>query len=149
MNQLLRYMLIIIPAGVSCRWTNDSQCFLMEHLDTICNSPSQIYHSALPLSPHSTWLQECYGSEILQEVKVVKGLPAGWGTCSRTVSFGTKVYEVSYCSNMIAVGSCHRDIIILDTITGSRTATLSGHTDEVYAVTFSSDGRSLVSGSDD
>ena len=47
---------------------------------------------------------------------------------------------------MVAVGSGHGDIIILDVVTGSQRATLSGHTDEVNCVTFSSDGRSLVSG---
>ena len=121
----------------------------MEHLDTIHESPSHIYHSALPLSPPSTWLQECYGSEVSQEVKVVKGLPAGWGVCSRTVSLGIEVYEISYWNNTVAVGSGYRNIIILDAITGSQTAILSGHTDEVNSTIFSSDGRSIVSGSDD
>ena len=149
MSHLPRHILIIIQAGISCKWTNDSQCYLLEHLDTICDSPSHIYHSALPFSLHSTWLQECYGSELLQEVNVVKGLPAGWGTCSRTVSLGAKVFGLSCWNNTVAVGSGHRDIIILDAITGSQIAILSGHTDEVNSVTFSSDGKSLVSGSDD
>ena len=121
----------------------------MEHLDTINGSPSHIYHSALPSSSHSTWLQDCYGSEILQEVKVVKGLSAEWGTCSRTVSFGTNVLEISCWNNILAVASGQRDIIILDVVTGSWTTILSGHTDEVNTVAFSSDGRLLVSGSDD
>ena len=41
------------------------------------------------------------------------------------------------------------NIIILDAITGSLVAVLSGHTDAVNCVTFSSDGKSLVSGSKD
>jgi WD40 repeat protein len=121
----------------------------LEHIDTINGSPSHIYHSALPFYPHSTWLQECYGSELLQEVKLVKEPSAGWGTCSRTVSLGTKVHGVSCWNNIIAVASCHREIIILDAVTGSQKAILSGHTGEVYSVAFSSDGRSLVSGSTD
>ena len=80
---------------------------------------------------------------------MVKGLPAEWGTCFRTVSLGAQVFGVSCWNNIVAVGSSHRDIIILDTVTGSQTAILSGHTDEVNCVAFSSDGRSLVSGSDD
>ena len=52
-------------------------------------------------------------------------------------------------NNTVAIGPGSQDIIILDVITGSQTAILSGHTDEVNSVVFSSDGRSLVSGSDD
>ena len=47
------------------------------------------------------------------------------------------------------MGSKHGDIIVLDMITGSQIAILSGHTDEVNTLTFSSDGRLLASGSDD
>ena len=59
------------------------------------------------------------------------------------------MYDISYFNNTIAIGSRHRNIIILDVITGSQTAILSGHTDEVLYLVFSSDGRSLVSGSVD
>ena len=80
---------------------------------------------------------------------MVKGLPAGWGTCSRTASLSSYALDLSYWNNTVAVGSVHEDIIILDTITGSQTAVLSGHTDRVNSLTFSSDGKSLVSGSHD
>ena len=150
MNHLLIYYILMdIQAGISCKWTNDSQRFILEHFDTICNSPSQIYHSALPFSPPTAFLQKCYHSEISQEVRVVKGLPSGWGTCSHTASLGTHVYDISYSNNTVAVGSEYRDIIILDVITGGQTAILSGHTYGVLSLVFSSDGRSLVSGSDD
>ena len=56
---------------------------------------------------------------------------------------------LSYWENSIAVGCFDSDIIILDAITGSQMAVLSGHTHLVRSVTFSSDGRSLASGSDD
>jgi len=115
----------------------------------IHNSPSRIYHSALPFSPSSSWLHKCYSAELSQEVQVVKGLPAEWGTCHRTVSFGGQVYDLSYQSNNIAVGSKSRDIIILDAITGSQTAVLSGHKNSVLSITYSPDGISLVSGSGD
>ena len=150
MNHLLiYYMLMNIQAGSSCKWTYDSQRFLLEHLDTIYNSPSQIYHSALPLSPPTAFLQKNYHSEFSQEIKVVKGLSAGWGTCSRTASLGARVYGISYFNNTVAIGSGHKDIIILDVITGSQKAIFSGHTNDVLSLVFSSNGRSLVSGSDD
>ena len=80
---------------------------------------------------------------------MVKGLSAGWATCSRTALLGARVHDISYFNNTVAVASGHRDIIILDVITGSQKAILSGHTDEVPSLVFSSDGRTLVSGSHD
>jgi len=130
-------------------WTNDSQRILLEYFDAIHNSPSHLYHSALPLSPSSSWLCECYSSELSCEVKVVKGLPEKWGMCSRTVLLDHSLWTLSCWSNTIAVGSEYKDILILDAVTGSQTAVLPGHTDEVRSLAFSSDGTSLVSGSYD
>ena len=80
--------------------------------------------------------------------RVIRGGESEWGKCSRTVSLGGHAWALSYWNNTIAVGS-KWDIIILDAITGSKMAILSGHLDEVNCLTFSSDGKSLVSGSDD
>jgi len=121
----------------------------LEHFDAIQNSPFQIYHSALPLCPYSSWLCECYGAELLQEVRVVEGLQTEWGTCSYTVSLEHHGLALSYRNNTIAVGSASNDIIILDGVTGSQAAVLSGHTGWANSLTFSSDGTSLVSGSND
>ena len=82
-------------------------------------------------------------------MKIVKGIPAGWGVCSRTTLLGSSTQTLSHHNNNIAVGFIPGDIIILDTITGSQTAVLSGHTEKVTGVVFSSDGTSLVSGSYD
>ena len=142
-------MFTIIQAGASCKWTSDSQRFLLEHFDMICQCPSHIYHSALPFCPSSSWLHKCYSAKLSEEVKVIKGLPAGWGKCSRTVSLDRYTPSLSYLNNTIAAGSVGGDIIILDAITGGQLSVLSGHTDRVMSVAFSSDGRSLVSGSFD
>jgi WD40 repeat protein len=128
---------------------NDSQRFLLEFFDTIHNSPSQTYHIALPFSPSSSWFHKSYSTELSREVKVVKGLPAGWGSCSRTVTFDGYPWALACWKNTIAVGSTSGDVITLDRNTGSWVAVLSGHTDSVRSVTFSSDGTLLVSGSDD
>ena len=69
--------------------------------------------------------------------------------CSCTILLGGFTRTLSCWDNTIAVGSEHGDIIILDAITGSQTAVLSGHTGQVNCVTFSLDGTSLVSGSND
>jgi WD40 repeat protein len=121
----------------------------LEHFDTIQNSPSQLYHFALPFSPSSSWLCKYYTAEVLQVPKVIKGANARWGTCSRTVVLDQCPLTLSYWNNTIAVGYQDKNIIILDATTGSQAAVLSGHTNWVRSVTFSSDGRSLVSGGDD
>ena len=121
----------------------------MEHFDTIHNSPSHIYHSALPFPPSSSWLCKSYSAELSQEVQVVKGLPAEWGTCLHIVSLGSTLHDLYYQNDTITVGSGSGDIIILNAITGSQTAVLSGHGGPVRSVTYSPDGISLVSGSED
>jgi len=145
----LRPVFTFIQAGVLCKWTADSQHFLLEHFDTIWDSPSHIYHSALPFLPSSSWLRECYNAELSLQVKVVKGLPTEWGMCSRTVLLDEVLLVLSYLNNTVAVGSYPNDIIILNAITGSQTAILSGHIGWVKSLMFSSDEKSLVSGGDD
>ena len=69
--------------------------------------------------------------------------------CFYTVLLDKALISLSHINNVIAVGLMGGGIIILDGATGSQVATLSGHTDQVRSLTFSSDGTSLVSGSDD
>ena len=115
----------------------------------IHESPSHIYHSALPFSPSSSWLRECYKEELAQEVKVVTGLPDEWDTCSRTIFFQGRPSALACREDIVAVGLRSNDIAILDAITGSSTSVLSGHTDVVSSLAFSLDGTLLVSGSKD
>jgi WD40 repeat protein len=82
-------------------------------------------------------------------VKVVRGLPAEWGACSRTVPLPSDPLALACWNNVIAVGLTSGDIIILNGITGSQVAVLSGHTDWVRSLTFSLEGASIVSGGDD
>ena len=141
-------ILIISQAGVVSEWANDSQRFLLENFDIIQDSPCHIYHSALPLSPSSSWLYKCYVAEASPMVKVVKGVPVTWGECFRTTLVRDSAESLSHHNTNIATGLGH-DIIILNTITGSQSAVLSGHTDFIKCAIFSSDGTSLVSGSQD
>ena len=136
-------------AGVISGWANDGKRFLLEHFDTILNSPSHIYHSALPLSPVSSRLYKHYIAKTSGVVKIMRGLQAGWGVCSRTTLLDSFTRTMSHHNNSIAVCSKSRGIFILNTITGSQSGVLSGHTREVNCVVFSSDGTSLVSGSYD
>ena len=140
---------MFIQAGISCEWTNDSQRFLLEHIDTIRDSPSQIYFSALPFCPFSSWLRGCYSAELSRGVRVVKGVPAEWGACSRTVVLDQFPVALAYWKDTIAVGCHSGEIITFDAITSNRVAVLSEHTDVARSLTFSSDGTFLISGSTD
>jgi len=142
-------MVTLVQAGVPCKWANDSQRLLLEWFDAICKSPSQVYHHALPFCPSSSWLHKYYTVEDLQVVKVVKGIPAEWGMCARTVTYSRVPMAITCWKDTIVVGLTSGDIIMLDGITGSQTAVLSGHTDYVRSLAFLLDGTSLVSGSDD
>jgi len=139
----------LIQGGFVWKWTDDSQRLILSHFDEICNSPSQIYHLALPWCPPSSWIHKYYTIELLQVPKAVMGAGTEWGPCSRTVSFNDYPLCLLYWNNTVAVGSTSGAVIILDVVTGSQVAVLSSHTSWVGSVAFSSDGRSLVSGSDD
>ena len=142
-------MFTLVQAGVPCKWTNDSQHLLLEWFDVICESPSQVYHRALPFCPSSSWLHKYYTAEDLQVVKVVKGLPAEWGMCTRTVTFAKVPLALACWKDTIIVSLDSGKIIMLNGITGSQTAVLSGHTGWVGSLAFLPDGTSLVSGSED
>jgi WD40 repeat protein len=115
----------------------------------IYDSPSHLYCSALKFPPSSSWLHQYYSAGLSQEVKVIRGFSSGWGTCFRTVLLDSWPEVLTYWKDTIAVGLRSNDIITLNAVTGRRIAVLSGHTDEVLSLTFSPDGTSLVSGSED
>ena len=146
---MLNVYLPVVQGGNVCKWADDSQRLILEHFDTINNSPSQIYCYALPFAPSSSWLHKYYTPELLQGPKVVRGAKAEWGACSRTVPLDDDGKALSCWNNTIAVGIYSGSIAILSAITGTQVAVLSGHTGRVKSLTFSSDGRSLVSGSND
>jgi len=128
---------------------NDAQHFLLEHFETIVNSPSHIYSYALQFSPPSSWLHKYYRAQLSQGVRVVKGIPAEWGTCARTVFLSDSPHSLAYWKDTIVVGLRSGDITILDAITGSKMAVLSEHTGCVRSLAFSLDGTFFVSGGND
>ena len=132
-----------------CQWTTDSQRLILEHFDVIYSSPSYIYSFALPICPSSSWLHQYYSAEFSQEIKVVKGVSTGWGTCFRTVPLVNASWVLTCWKDAVAVGLYSGSIIILNATTGIQMAILSGHTDTVRSLVFSPDGTLLVSGSKD
>ena len=80
---------------------------------------------------------------------MVRGAPDEWGACLRSVAFDDNPLTLACWRDTVAVGLRSHDIILLDAITGSQRAILSGHTDWVKSLTFSPDGMLLISGSYD
>jgi len=142
-------MLIFVQTGKLCQWTADSQRLILEYFDIINTSPSHIYCSVFKFPPSSSWLHQYYGVGLSQEVKVVRGLPAGWGTCFRIVVSEERPLGLAYWKDTIAIGSESGYIMILNVITGTKIAVLSGHIGLARCFTFSPDGTMLVSGSND
>ena len=142
-------MFMCVQARVSCKWANESQRLILLNFDAIRDSPTNIYHDAVPFSPSSSSLHKWYTAASLQTVEVVKGRPDKWGTCSRVVSFDHFPEVLACHKNIVAVGLSSGDIITLDAITGTRRSVFSGHTDDVTSLVFSLDGALLASGSKD
>ena len=132
-----------------CRWADDSQRLILEHFDTIYNSPSKIYHQALPFSPSKSWLRNCYNTELSHAVQVVKGLQNEWGTCSRTVPLDDWPQVLTCTKDLIVVGFYSGNITILDAITGIHISALPGHNLRVDSLALSLDKTFLVSGGAD
>ena len=74
---------------------------------------------------------------------------AGWGSCIRTVSCHSDPLSLACWNNTIVAGHEDGSITSLDALTGNQTGILSGHTDCIQSLAFSSDGVLLVSGSGD
>ena len=139
---------IYIQIGVPCKWINDGKWFILDNFDIIQHHPARIYNVAPVLCPPSSWLHEHYSAEFSQKVKAVVA-PPEWGTCIRTISYDSEILALAYWNNIVAASPTECDIIILDALTGSQTAVLSGHTQQIQSLAFSSDGTFLVSGSCD
>lgn len=123
-------------------WADDSRRFITENADVIRNTPSEIYHHALPFTPSSSWLRTCYSGDLLREVELVKGLPKHLGECLLVVPFDCEPAALACWKDLIAVGLYYG-------ITGIHTPVLSGHVRPVGSLAFSSDGSLLISGSYD
>lgn len=132
----------------TCEQADDSERLILEYFDAIRDSPSHIYHSALPFSPSSSWIRKCYEAEVVGEVRVLMGLPDQWDTCSRTILLEGKPSAFAYWGDVIAVGLESR-VELLDAITGIRTSVLCGHRSTIPSLTFALDGTLLLSRSDD
>ena len=136
-----------IQKGVPCQWMGDSKHFILYNFNSIQDCPSRVYISALTLYPSSSWLHK-YHTPDMKCPRVVLG-STEWDTCTHTIPCLYHATALAYSGNLIATSPTHGDIHIIGALTGSQTAVLSGHTGNINSLSFSLDGRFLVSGSFD
>ena len=134
--------------GASCQWTEDSRLLILSNFDEIRHCPANIY-SCLQFCPSSCWLHKWYTPDSMGDVRVIRGRPDEWGTCSRIVPFEHCPETLANWKDVVVVGLRSGDIVVLDAITGSHKSLLSGHTGRVSSLSFSQDGTLLISGSFD
>jgi WD40 repeat protein len=137
----------LVQAGVSDKWTHDSQRFYWNSLTpsttllpryTILPS-----HFALPHLGFTTPTPQTSQGRL----KWSRGSQLDGEHVSAQLPWTVLPLGLAHWKDVIAVGLESGDIVTLDGITGSQVAVLSGHTGSVTSLSFSSDGALLVSGS--
>ena len=104
----------------------DCSRFIITFFEVISLSAPHIYHSALPLSPHTSIIRELYKQYTRPLARVVRGLPSSWDTTTVTPYSGLSPLGViwSPCNRVIAIVG-GTSVIILDAVTLSRLDTFS------------------------
>jgi len=126
----------------------DSLRFVTEFFEAISQSASHIYHSALPLAPHSSVVRKLYGQHIHSPMsRIVTGIPTSWDSCTASAGAASEVGCAvwSPCGQSIAVGM-GTVIEVRDSNTLERISTLEAPTTHLsaHSLSFSPDGRLLA-----
>ena len=66
----------------------DGYRFALSHQATIEAGALQVYHSALPFTPHNTLLYNTYALEEAKSMHVLRGVPAEWSPCLASLEGG-------------------------------------------------------------
>ena len=141
----MAYLTHCRQVGIStCEQADDGERLIMEYFDAIRDSPSHIYHSALPFSPSSSWIRRCYEPEVAGEARALMELPDKWGECSRTIPLEGYPGAFAHWGDTIAVG-IKSDVVLLDAVAGVRTSVLSDNTGMISYLEFSQGGTLLLS----
>jgi len=127
--------------------SGDCLRFVTEFFEVISQSGPHIYHSALQLSPQSSFVRKSYGQYVSSPaLRVVTGIPASWDSCTASAGAATKVHRAvwSPCGQLVAAGSVGR-IDVRDPITLEIVSILKPSNDLIEYVPesldFSPDGR--------
>ena len=136
-----------IQASPTLDLVNDCFRFVIAFFEVINTSAPHIYHSALPLSPLTSMINNLYKRYARPLVRVVQGLPMAWDLVVATVRHEDYLINGatwSPCNRFIAIASASR-IEVLDAATLERLNTF-GHNlkEDTRWFSFSPDSRSLT-----
>ena len=85
--------------------TADCLRFVTEFFEVISQSGPHIYHSALPLAPHSSIVRKLYGHQMSSPMtRIVTGVPTAWDSCVASAATTEKPLHAvwSPCGQFIA-----------------------------------------------
>ena len=107
-----------------------------------------IYYSALTWIPRRSIIREHYKESLY--IHRVVGLPDSWGPSEHVLHHPSRVWSAAFSpdGSQIVSGS-DETIRVWRATTGEIERELRGHSEEVNTVAFSSDGRRIVTGSND
>ena len=100
--------------------------------------------------PEKSLVRERYAAVLGHTPRVLSGLPQSWEPLLHVIQHASFVYSVAYSPDGGRLASGSDEIVrIWNTATGELEDELEGHTDKVWSVAFSHNGRFIVSGSRD
>ena len=123
---------VILETTTLCNLATDCLRFTMYFFHPIQQSAQHIYHTALPLSPASSWLHKSYLHSItdnqLSHVTAFSGAPDTWGPLLRTINIRQNHPTCIATSAQWIIAACGGIINTYDRATGVLQSSL--HTSE-------------------
>ncbi|KAF9512030.1 hypothetical protein BS47DRAFT_1486515 [Hydnum rufescens UP504] len=138
--------------GIVVRILSDSRRFILAHGEVIRASALNVYHSALPFTPHDTVLYKIYCRDGADSVQVLQGIESEWSQNLSTLCGHSRHIETITFSPdglTLASGSFDATVQLWDPISATSITKLEGHSGWVNTIAFSPDGLCLASGSSD
>ena len=129
---------------------NDTHRFLQLNFELIKQHPLQMYDFAHVWMPENSLMRERYAAVLGHTPRVLFGLPQSWEPLLHVIRHPSPVESVAFSPDggQLASGS-DKIVRIWNTATGELEYELECHTDRVWSVAFSHNGRFIVSGSAD
>ncbi|KAI0342500.1 WD40 repeat-like protein [Trametopsis cervina] len=127
------------------------QRFVSMCSSVVSKSVPHLYLSALAFVPQASFIYEKYAKRYSRALRVVNGSDIRWPQCLLRLNAGSQVTGIAVSPDGCTIASAQGNRAHLwDAATGERIGEpLAGHSDRVRAITFSPNGRRLVSGSKD